>query len=358
MGFLSDLFKPQQQDVTTTTASQRTPLGQAQPGLDQSFGLIEQGLGQGAFTGQRVAGFDPAQTQGLNQTIQTAQAGTPLTQAAANRSLQSINFQNPASQGLNQLGQFGLSGAQGLQDLGRDPFSSQAFQQGINRLGTDTLDFLGRANTQTAGDLSSVGRFRGRGGGVDDLTFGRNAEQAFNAFGRGAADLGNQALGRQAQANQQLSQLGIQGFQGQGGLAGQSEALRQQAVAGAPGARQFQFDDFGRQIGAGAQFQAQNQAELDAQLAAFNDPFLRGQQGLAAITPTAQAFGAQTGSNVTPTFGPSLGSQLIGGAASLAGTFLGGPVGGAIGGSLGSVFSGGGFGSGGGAGFNPAEFNR
>ena len=358
MGLLSDLFKPTQKDVKTTTSSQATPFGQAQPGLDQSFGLIEQGLGQGAFTGPRVAGFDPAQTAGLNQTIQTAQGGTPLTGAAASQALQSINFQNPAAQNLAGLGQFGFSGAQGLQDIGRDPFSSQAFQQGINRLGTDTLDFLGRANTQTAGDLSSVGRFRGRGGGVDDLTFGRNAEQAFNAFSREAAGLGTKALNRQATANQQLAQLGIQGFQGQGGLAGQSEALRQQAVAGAPGARQFQFDDFGRQIGAGAQFQAQQQRELEGQLAAFNDPFQRGAAGLATISPTAGQFGTREGSETTPFTGPSIGSQLIGGAATAAGFLLGGPAGAAAGGALGSVFSGGGFGGGGQAGFNPAEFNR
>ncbi len=370
MGFLSDLFKPTQKDVTTTGTKQTTPFGQAQPALDSSFGLLQEGLDQGRFTGQRTAGFDPAQTAGLNQTINTAQQGTPLTGAASDQALRSINFQNPASQNLGDLGQFGFAGAQGLQDIGQNPFQSQAFQQGINRLGTDTLDFLGRANTQTAGDLSSVGRFRGRGGGVDDLTFGRNAEQAFNAFGRGAADLGNQALTRQAQANQQLFQGGFQGFQGQGSIEGQSEALRQQAVAGASGARQFEFDDFGRQIAAGGQFQDQRQRELDAALADFNDPFQRGAAGLNAVLPAASTFGEQGISSTTPTFGPSVGSQLIGGAATAAGFLLGGPPGAAAGSALGSIFSGGGsttpfqtgdnfgFGSGGQSGFNPAEFNR
>jgi len=90
-------------------------------------------------------------------------------------------------------------------------------------------------------------------------------------------------------------------------------------------------------------------------LAAFNDPFQRGAAGLSALGPVAGAFGEKTGEQVKPTFGPSLGSQLLGGAAAIAGTFFGGP---AVGATAGSIFSGGGFGSGGGTGFNPAEFDQ
>jgi len=343
MGFLSDLFKPQQRDVVTT--QERTPFGQAQPGLESSFGLIEQGLNQGPFTGQRVAGFDPAQTSALQNQQGIINQGNSLAQAAANQTLQGIGFQNAAAGGLGGLGQFGLQGAQGLAteasgaNLGSNPFLDQRFAQGADRL----RDQFGRATAGVAAGNAAIGRFRGGGGLIGDQfrtqedILGQNLRELESGIFSPAFEADRN---RQVQAQQQLAQLGIQGFQGQGALGQGAEQLRQQASLSAEQIRAGQFADQQRQFGLGETRQIQQQRELDAQMAAFNDPFNRGAAGLAAIGPVASQFG--TGTNTTPTFGPSVGSQLIGGAASLAGMFFGGPAGAAAGGALGSAVTGGG----------------
>ena len=268
---------------------------------------IEQGI-------QNIAGFQdfrsalPLQAEQSADTL-AAQgalrgiAGDPsqLIQGAQQANQNLLGFQDPNAQRLGALsGLGGAIGLGGLADQARDPFSSQAFGAGINQLGTNIITQLGRVNTQTAGDLSGVGRFRGRGGGVDDLTFGRNSEQAFNAFSRGAADLGNQALGRQAAAQQQLFAGGLSGLGGAGQLGGQGAQIQQNAVNAAGQTFQQQLIQPGILAALGQQQDARSaqllaaQQQQELQPLALNSGILGQLQGLGAQFGQTEGSGTAT----------------------------------------------------------------
>jgi len=310
-----------------TSEQQTDPFGPAR-------GNIEAGLGQiGGFLDFQsqlpLQAGQSADTLAAQQSVRDiATQPSEFLGAAQGRGRELLDFQDINQQRLGGLG--GLGGAiglGGLADQARDPFSSQAFAGGINQLGTDVLQFLDRANTQTAGDLSSVGRFRGRGGGVDDLTFGRNTEQAFDAFSRGAAGLGIDALGRQAQAQQQLFQQGLGGLQGAGGLGVQGAQVQQGALNAAPNTFNLGLIQPGLQGQLGGIEDARQRELLGLQQQQELQPLNLAGSILNQSAGVGSAFGQQTGSfqnrsSATPSFLDQLG-QVANIGATIAGAFPG-----------------------------------
>ena len=306
------------------TSSQRTdPFGPAAGNITQGLDRIgdffdfESGLplqaGQSQDTLsalQSVRDIATSPSQFLGQAQQTGQ--------------ELLGFNDASGQFASRLGGLGgLGGLQALTDISQDPFGSQAFQNFGQNAGGQILDFLGRANTQTAGDLSSVGRFRGRGGGVDDATFGRNAEQAFDAFGNVIGQAGLQQLNNQQRSAEALFNQGLGGLSSSGQLGTQAAQIRQNAVGNAPNTFNLGLIQPGLQQQLGGIEDARSAQLLALQQQQELQPLGLASNILNQSAGVGSAFGEQTGqfqntTSATPSFLDQLG-QVVNIGATIAG---------------------------------------
>ena len=280
------------------------------------------------YEGERIAGFDPAQTQ-TQQKIMGMDIAPQMGMAS------------------------GVTGASGLASLGAgaqygqmatDPGSMQAYmspymQNVVDIQQREAARQAGIAGTQRGGQAVRAGAFGGSRQAIMEAEAGRNLQQQLGDIqGRGLQSAYEQA--RQAQQ-----------FQADLGLRGAGQAAQAGQVLGQLGATQFgqEKDILQAQMGVGEQQRAMEQSKLDL---GYQD-FLRQQQypyqqlGFMADMIRGVPVG-QTATSIYSQPGPSPLSQMAG----LAGTaYYGSKIfGGAEGGSVPGYAAGGGI-----SGLNPVE---
>ena len=280
------------------------------------------------YEGERIAGFDPAQTQ-TQQKIMGMDIAPQMGMAS------------------------GVTGASGLASLGAgaqygqmatDPGSMQAYmspymQNVVDIQQREAARQAGIAGTQRGGQAVRAGAFGGSRQAIMEAEAGRNLQQQLGDIqGRGLQSAYEQA--RQAQQ-----------FQADLGLRGAGQAAQAGQVLGQLGATQFgqEKDILQAQMGVGEQQRAMEQSKLDL---GYQD-FLRQQQypyqqlGFMADMIRGVPVG-QTATSIYSQPGPSPLSQMAG----LAGTaYYGSKIfGAAEGGSVPGYAAGGGI-----SGLNPVE---
>lgn len=277
--------------VTTTTQSNNPPAF-IQPYLEdaakQSQNLYQSG-GPQYYPGQTVAPFSNQTQQGLTQTQNLATQGGQLLPAANNALLSTI------------------SGTNGL-----NPFLGSAVQSAAAPL-------FDQFNNQTIPGLQSIfARAGGTGGSAENAGF----NQATTAFGRGLGEIGG-SLAYQSAADERRNQLNA------AVLAPQMDAAR--------------YADANKLLGVGSVYDAQNQANINADVAKYNYnqnlPALTLNQYIAQLTGDAGRYGTTTqqSSTTNPQGSPLLG--VLGGAATgaVAGASIAGPLGAAPGIGIGAL---------------------
>lgn len=256
----------------SAAANANSPWSQAQPYISSEFGPAQQALnnalGMGAYTGPRVAGLDPYQSQGANQTAQWAQS----------------NGQNTANQFYNTgMGMSGAGSAYGtnanslLASAQQDPtqgFLNTASQYANNPYVNQMIDAANRDVSRNLNETQLPSLALGAAGsgntdstrtGVTEALMQRNASQQmadtaanirgqfFNQGLQTAQSQYNANADRALNANQQVGNA----FQ-----LGNSALLNGQQANG---------NNFDQMQGAGGVFQNQNQAQLTAAQQQFND---------------------------------------------------------------------------------------
>ena len=298
------------------------------------------------YEGERIAGFDPAQTQtqqkimGMDVAPQMGMA-SGVTGAAGLASLGA-----GAQYGQMAAGDIGALRGAGAQygQMATDPGSMQAYmspymQNVVDIQQREAMRQAGIAGTQRGGQAVRAGAFGGSRQAIMEAEAGRNLQQQLGDIqGRGLQSAYEQA--RQAQQ-----------FQADLGLRGAGQAAQAGQVLGQLGATQFgqEKDILQAQMGVGEQQRSMEQSKLDL---GYQD-FLRQQQypyqqlGFMADMIRGVPVG-QTATSIYSQPGPSPLSQMAG----LAGTaYYGSKIfGAAEGGSVPGYAAGGGI-----SGLNPVE---
>lgn len=278
--------------VTTTTQNNNPPAF-IQPYLEdaakQSQNLFQSG-GPQYYPGQTVAPFSSQTQQGLTNTQNLAMQGGQLLPAANNTFLSTINGTN-----------------------GINPFLGSAVQSAAAPL-------FDQFQNQTIPGLQSIfARAGGTGGSAENAGF----DQATTAFGRGVGQIGG-SLAYQSAADERRNQLNA------AALAPQIDAAR--------------YADANKLLGIGSVYDAQNQANINADVNKYNYnqnlPALTLNQYISQLTGEAGRYGTATGQAYTtnPQGSPVLGA--LGGAAAGAalGASIAGPLGAAPGIGLGALY--------------------
>ena len=319
---MGSLFKSKQSAPTVTEdAVARESFNIIRPGLQQAttqgMGLANEIFANPAYSGQRVAALNPFQTDSANTLGGFAGQFTPTAQSrAAALGLSNVgagmNFGNnaqgifnqfsgdPTQQILANANQYannpfvdGLISASS-RDVVRNLYENQL--PGIDRAATGA----GNLNSTRAGVESAIAS-RGAADRLADMS----SEIRSKFFGQGldaSRAQYNQNLQNMLQANQGLMQAGQFGLDTLGN------------------AQNLATTGFGQSQAAGSLFQGQNQAELDAQRAQFDEGLANRLAVLANLqgnTQSAQGFKSVAG--VTPgATTPSIASQLAGFASAFA----------------------------------------
>jgi hypothetical protein len=284
------------------------------PGLQQATGqgmsLANEFFANPAFSGQRVAGLNPFQTNsaftlgnfssGFTPTATGAAAGLGMSNIGAGygvgsnaQDIYSMFSGDPTQQILNNAAQYannpyvtGLIDAS-ARDVSRNLFENQL--PGINRAASGA----GGLNSTRAGVESAIAQ-RGAADRLADMS----SEIRSKFFGQGldaSRAQYNQNLANMLQANQGLQtagQFGLDAFGNAFNLAGTG---------------------FGQSQAAGGLFQAQNQAELDAQRAQFDEGLanrLAVLGNLTGNTQSGQGFKSVAGVTEQPSVASQVGSIL------------------------------------------------
>lgn len=313
---MGSLFKSKQSAPTVSEDPvARAAFNIVSPGLQQAttqgMNLANEFFANPAYSGQRVAGLNPFQTGSANTLGGFANQFTPMAQNSAaalgfsnlgagmnfGNNAQSIFNQfsgDPTQQIINNAGQFannpyvsGLIDAS-TRDVSRNLFENQL--PGINRAATGA----GNLNSTRAGVESAIAT-RGAADRLADMSseirgrfFGQGLDMSQNQY--------NQNLANMLQANQGLMQAGQFGLDTLGN------------------AQQLATTGFGQGQASGGLFQAQNQAELDAQRSQFDEGLANRLAVLAQLTNNTQSGqGFKSVAGVTPgATTPSIASQLAG----------------------------------------------
>jgi len=319
---MGSLFKSKQSAPTVTEDPvAREAFGIIKPGLqlgtNLGMNLANEFFANPAYSGQRVAGLNPFQTGSADFLGNFANQFTPMASGgAAALGLANLgaganfgsNAQNifsqfsgdPTQQIINNAGQFannpyisGLIDASS-RDVTRNLFENQI--PGIDRAATGS----GALNSTRAGVESAIAQ-RGAADRLADMSsqirsqfFGQGLGMAQNQY--------NQNLQNMLQANQGLMQAGQFGMDALGN------------------AQNLATTGFGQSQAAGGLLQAQNQAELDAQRAMFDEGLANRLAVLANLTGSnAAGQGFKSVAGVTPgATTPSIASQLAGFASAFA----------------------------------------
>jgi hypothetical protein len=311
---MGSLFKARQ-DAPTVTEDPvaREAFGIIKPGLQQAtnqgMALSNEVFGNPAFSGQRVAGLNPFQSNSANMLGGFADRFTPMAQTgAANLGFSNLgagmgfgnNAQSifnrfsgdPTQQILANAGQYannpyvdGLISASS-RDVVRDLYENQLPGVGLRASGS------GNTNSTRAGVESAILQ-RGAADRLADMS----SQIRSQFFGQGldaSRAQYNQNLANMLQANQGLMQAGQFGLDSLGN------------------AQNLAQTGFGQGQMAGGLFQGQNQAELDANRAQFDEGLanrLAVLQNLQGNAGAGQGFKSVAG--VTPgVTSPSVASQL------------------------------------------------
>ena len=311
---MGSFFRSKSEAVQDPAAMQafQTVLPALQTGVSGSIGLFNQYNANPAYTGQRVAGLNPFQTGAANTLGGFSQGFTPAaTGAASNLGFSNIgagmgfgsNAQDifgrasmdPTSMIINQAGQFADNPyTQGIIDAASRDVTRNLFENqlpGINRAASGT----GNLNSTRAGVESAIAT-RGAADRLTDLSSKIRGE----FFGRGlgmAQDQFNQNLRNMMASNQDLMRAGQFGMETLGG------------------AQNLAQTGFGQGQLAGGLFQAQNQAELDAQKAVFDESLANRLAVLAPLFGASQAgqgFRSVAGINQQPSMAAQIGGLMQG----------------------------------------------
>mgnify|MGYP003343328945 CR=1 FL=1 len=311
---MGSFFKSKSEAVQDPASMQafQTVLPALQTGVSGSIGLFNQYNANPAYTGQRVAGLNPFQTGAANTLGGFSQGFTPNAQnAAANLGFSNIgagmgfgsNAQDifgrasmdPTQQIISQAGQFADNPyTQGIIDAASRDVTRNLFENqlpGINRAASGT----GNLNSTRAGVESAIAT-RGAADRLTDLSSKIRGE----FFGRGlgmAQDQFNQNLRNMMASNQDLMRAGQFGMETLGG------------------AQNLAQTGFGQGQLAGGLFQAQNQAELDAQKAVFDESLANRLAVLAPLFGASQAgqgFRSVAGINQQPSMAAQIGGLMQG----------------------------------------------
>lgn len=313
---MGSFFKSKQAAPTTTY----DPVAQeafniAKPGFqlgtNLGMGLANEFFANPAYSGQRVADLNQFQTGSANTLGGFANRFTPMAQgAAAGLGMANIgaganfgsNAQNifnqfsgdPTQQILGAAGQYannpyvdGLINASS-RDVVRNLYENDLTGAGLRASGT------GNTNSTRAGVESAILQ-RGAADRLADMS--SNIRSQFFGQGLGMAqNQYNQNLSNMLQANQGLLQAGQFGLDSLGN------------------AQNFASTGFGQGQAAGGVFQGQNQAELDANRAQFDEGLANRLAVLGNLQGNTQAGqGFRSVAGVTPgATTPSLASQLGG----------------------------------------------
>lgn len=311
---MGSLFKSKSETVTDPAAMEafNTVKPALQAGVSGSIGLFNQYNADPAYSGQRVAGLNPYQTGSADYLGQFSQGFTPgAANAAANLGYANLapgmfygsnamdifgrSSMDPTSTILGQAGQYAnnpyvnqLIDAAG-RDVTRNLFEREL--PGINRAATGA----GNLNSTRAGVESAIAqrgaadRFADMSSNIRSQFFGKGLDMAQNQW--------NQNLQNMLAANSGLYQAGQFGL----GSLGTAQNLAQTG--------------FGQGQLAGGLFQAQNQAELDAQKALFDESLanrLAVLSGLYGATQSGQGFKSVAGVTQQPSVAAQIGGLMQG----------------------------------------------
>lgn len=310
---MGSLFKSKSTSVADPGAVEAFKLAKPfyQQGLGNLGSLASQVQQNPAYAGQRVAGLNPFQTSGANtlggfagdtsgygQNFMDAGMGNLGASSGVGQNYQNIYNQagmDPTQMILGQANQYANNPyTEGMIDAAnRDTVRGLTEQQ----LPSLARGLAGSGNTNsTRGGVESAILQRGAADRMADTA--SNIRSQFFGTGLGMAqNQYNQNLQNMMGANQGLMQSG-------------------QFGAGLLGAGQdFAQNNFGQSMAAGGMFQAQNQAELDAQKAYF-DESLANQLGVnsallggAAQTKTQTSAGLNTSPSVASQIGSFVGAM-------------------------------------------------
>jgi hypothetical protein len=307
---MGSFFKSKSETVTDPTALESFNLVKPaiQAGVSGSIDLFNRYNANPAFTGPRVAGLNPFQTSSANTLGSFSQGFTPdATSAASNLGFSNINAgmgfganaqdifnrasMDPTQSIINAAGQYannpfvdGMIDASS-RDVVRNLLENQL--PGINRSAVGG----GNLNSTRAGVESAIAQ-RGAADRLADLSsnirsqfFGRGLEMGQNQF--------NQNLQNMMSSNADLMRSGQFGMDALGG------------------AQNFAQQGFGQGQLAGGLYQAQNQAELDAERAVFDESLANRLAVLAPLFGAAQSGqGFKSVAGITQS--PSMASQIGG----------------------------------------------
>jgi hypothetical protein len=307
---MGSLFQSKSTAVSDPVSKQafQTVLPALQTGVTGSIDLFNRYNANPAYTGQRVAGLNPFQTGSANTLGDFAQGFTPnATNAASNLGFSNIgagmgfgsNAQDifsrasmdPTQQIIDQAGQFADNPyTQGMIDAASRDVTRNLFENqlpGIDRAAVGG----GNLNSTRAGVESAIAQ-RGAADRLADLSsdirgkfFGQGLGMAQNQF--------NQNLQNMMASNQDLMRAGQFGM----------DALA--------GTQNMANVGFGQGQMAGGLFQNQNQAELDANKAVFDESLANRLATLGPLFGASQAGqGFRSVAGVTQQ--PSIVSQIGG----------------------------------------------
>lgn len=257
-----------------------------QLGTDLGMGLANEFFQNPSFSGQRVAGLNPFQTGSANNLGGFSGAFTPMAQGAAaglglsnigagygfGNNAQSIfnrSSMDPTQQIISNAGQFANNPfVEGLIDASSRDVSRNLFENtlpGIDRAAVGG----GNLNSTRAGVESAIAK-RGAADRLADMSsqirsqfFGTGLNMAQNQY--------NQDLANMLNANQGLLQAGEFGMNALGG------------------AQDLASSGFAQGQAAGGLFQGQNQAELDANRAQFDEGLANRLAVLSQLTGNTQS---------------------------------------------------------------------
>lgn len=271
----------------TTTQTQGPPsyaARQLEYGVDEARRLYDQGL-PAFFPNQTYAGFTPQQEEALRQAEQRAMRGSPLVDTAQNQ------LQTTLSGGF----------------LGANPYIDPMIEAGnrsiVRQFGETVMPSI----------QSSLGRSGRYGNNAATQNLYQNAQRA----------LAEQLSDTEANIR--------------GNAYAQERQLMNAAIGQAPALAAQDYMDIAQLSGVGEQRQAMEQAGINEDMQRYQYENTIDQQALDQFLTRLQGtipLSGSVGTTTTPVKGSSPFSQMLGLAATAAGTYFGGPVGGATAGSL------------------------
>ena len=368
----------QPQTVQTTTTQQSDPWSGVQPHLEYGFEQARDWYDSDQPTYYPNATYTdmaPQTELGLGLMENRALSGSPITDQASQQYMNTLSganlYNNPGFNLMSPFatGQFSTPGTDMIAYGGMGANGADQYLQG-----TAAGDYLNQDNP----GLAAVGqrlqnqiqpmvdsRFAssGRtGSGAHEESFTRSMADAMAPYMYGnyesergrqlqAAGMlqgsGENAYGRMMGAGGQLAGIGAGERQTQLGAAGAlsnlySNAQGQQynAMMGAPGYAQQDYNDYNRLMGVGDAYRGQEGQVLGDSIARHdyftNQPYTDLAQYMGLLSGTYGGTTTSTGDQLNPNYGtdPSLGQNLLGLAATGVGAYFGGPWGAAAAGSM------------------------